>query len=262
MSVVSTSTSADSPSTPTSEPTLFADVPVSVADRDLSDLAVTFREGARVSGKIAFDGAAAPPTPAQLQRMIVNLAGVDTMSVSFSQGSTRPDGQFTTSGYPPGRYFVNVSAPAVSAWTLQSVTLGGRNLDETPLELQTSDVGGLVITFTDHPSELRGTVRTPGASTRTTDPDAMVVVFPANYRDWIDQGMSSRRQRTANAGKGGAFTMTGLPPGDYLIAAVSFEALASPRDPKAFEALARIASRVTLTAGETKSIDLTVGQIR
>ena len=148
-------------------------------------------------------------------------------------------------------------------WTLESTTLGGRNLDESPLELGTSDVGGVVVTFTDHPSEIRGTVHAAStATTATADLDATVVIFPSNYRDWIDHGMSTRRQRTATVGKSGNFTLSGLPPGDYLAAAVNPEAIDNPRDPKTFDALARIASHFALTAGEKKSIDLTVVQIR
>jgi hypothetical protein len=234
-------------------------MPVSVADRDVRDLSVTLRAGARVSGTIVFEGATAP---AVTQRMLAWLSPTSGSSPPSSQGRTTPDGHFTTSGYPPGRYVVVIPS-SVPGWTLKSTTLGGRDLDESPLELGTSDVGGVTVTFTDHPSEIRGTVHAASSATTTTaDLDATVVIFPSNYRDWIDHGMSTRRQRTATVGKSGAFTLSGLPPGDYLAAAVNSDAIDNQRDPKTFDALARIASHVALTAGEKKSIDLTVVQIR
>ncbi|HKW00756.1 MAG TPA: carboxypeptidase-like regulatory domain-containing protein [Vicinamibacterales bacterium] len=249
--------------TPPTGPALFAELPVSVAEHDVRDLPVTLRAGAHVSGRIVFEGSAPPPAPAAIQRMLPILSNIDVSFAASGPGTTTPDGQFTTSGYPPGRYFVNVGAPGMPAWTLQSVTLGGRNLDESPLELGTSDIGGVIVTLTDHPSEIRGTVHAASsASTATTELDATVIVFPSNYRDWIDHGMSGRRQRSATVGRSGTFTLTGLPPGDYLAAAVNPEAIENTRDPKAFDALARVASHFALTAGEKKSIDLTVVQIR
>jgi len=261
---IMSSMAGDAPPTPTlpTEPAVYGEMPVSVADHDIQGLAVTLHTGARVSGKIVFEGAATPPAPAAVQRMLPALSGIDRAAFG-GQGRTAPDGQFTTSGYPPGRYFVLVSAPPTPGWTLESTTLGGRNLDESPLELGASDVGGVVVTFTDHPSEIRGTVHAASsATTATADLDATVVVFPSNYRDWIDHGMSTRRQHTATVGKSGAFTLSGLPPGDYLAAAVNSEAIDNQRDPKMYDALARIASHFALTAGEKKSIDLTVVQIR
>ena len=260
---VMSSMSGDAPTpTPPTEPAVYAEMPVSVADHDIQDLAVMLLAGARVSGKIVFEGAATPPAPAAVQRMLPALSGIDRAAFG-GQGRTTPDGQFTTSGYPPGRYFVLVSAAAMPGWTIESTTLGGRNLDESPLELGTSDVGGVVVTFTDHPSEIRGTVHAASsATTATANLDATVVIFPTNYRDWIDHGMSTRRQRTATVGKGGTFTLSGLPAGDYLAAAVNSDAIDNQRDPKTFDALARIASHFALTAGEKKTIDLTVVQIR
>ena len=166
----SSSSSPDTPPVMPTEPALFAELPLSIADHDVQDLAVTLQTGARVSGKIVFEGAAAPPAPAVIQRMSAMLTSIDGVSVAFSQGRTTPDGQFTTTGYPPGRYVVNVNGPA-PGWTFQSATIGGRNLDETPLELQSSDVGGVVVTFTDHPSEVRGTVHAAtSASPATAEP--------------------------------------------------------------------------------------------
>jgi hypothetical protein len=205
MTIMSSMSGGDLPApTPPTDPPLFAELPVSVAEHDVRDLAVTLRAGAHVSGRIIFEGAAPPPAPAAVQRMLASLSSIEASFAASGPGHTTPDGQFMTSGYPPGRYFVNVGVPGMPAWTLQSVTLGGRNLDESPLELGTSDVGGVIITLTDHPSEIRGTVHAASsATTATAELDATVIVFPSNYRDWIDHGMSSRRQRSATVGKSG-----------------------------------------------------------
>ena len=261
---VMSSMSGDAPTpTPPTEPAVYAEMPVSVADHDIQDLAVMLHAGARVSGKIVFEGAATPPAPAAVQRMLPALSGIDRAAFRVRKDARRQ----TASSRPRAIRLAGTSCssarPAMPGWTLESTTLGGRNLDESPLELGTSDVGGVVVTFTDHPSEIRGTVHAASsATTATANLDATVVIFPTNYRDWIDHGMSTRRQRTATVGKGGTFTLSGLPAGDYLAAAVNSDAIDNQRDPKTFDALARIASHFALTAGEKKTIDLTVVQIR
>src|SRR5262249_26844499 len=42
--------------------TMWAQVPVSVGDQDVTGLGVTLRQGLRASGRIVFEGSAAPPT--------------------------------------------------------------------------------------------------------------------------------------------------------------------------------------------------------
>ncbi|HUL72921.1 MAG TPA: carboxypeptidase-like regulatory domain-containing protein [Vicinamibacterales bacterium] len=246
------------PPVPT-EPTLFAQSPVPVAGRDVEGLAVQLRPGAQVSGRLVFEGTSAPPPAAALLRVAVSLTNIDG-GITINGPRPAPvsaDGQFTTQGYPPGRYFVNASGAGLGAWSLRSVTAGGRNLDDAPLDLQTESVSGLVLTFSDRPTAVSGSVRVAGASA-TADVDATIVAFPSNYAGWIEQGMSGRRTRTASTGKGGGYTIAGLPPGDYVVAAVASEALSTIRDTKFYEALARVGTHVTLADGDRKTLDFTV----
>jgi len=83
-----------------------------------------------------------------------------------------------------------------------------------------------------------------------------VVAFPADYEGWIANGMTARRSRTAVATKKGAFTMTGLPAGDYLLAATDDADMGDPRDPRFLGAIARAATRITIVDGDKKAQDL------
>jgi hypothetical protein len=262
-SMMSSSGDATTPPPVPTDPTLFAQVPVAVGDRDIEGLAVVLRAGARVSGRVVFEGAGAPPQAAAIQRMTASLGAVDGGIIFNGPTPARvsADGQFTTQGYAPGRYFVNASGASLGQWALKSVTLGGRSLDDTPLDLQNDNVSGIVVTFSDRPTTISGTVHLSGAST-TTEVDAVIIAFPSNFTGWIDQGMSNRRTRTANTGKNGAYALTGLPPGDYLIAAVAAENVSTIRDMKFYEALARVGSHVTVAEGEKKSLDFTLNPIR
>ena len=74
------------------------------------------------------------------------------------------------------------------------------------------------------------------------------MLFPADYRTWIDNGMNPRRSRTVRATKPGAFTIPNVPAGDYLVVAVDRSAPADLQDPANVESLSRGATRVTVAA--------------
>ena len=58
---------------PIVEPTLWAEIPVTVADADVTNLAAAFRNGVRVSGRIEFEGEAVRPTPDRMQQITVSI---------------------------------------------------------------------------------------------------------------------------------------------------------------------------------------------
>jgi hypothetical protein len=137
-------------------------------------------------------------------------------------------------------------------WTIKSAILGGRDICDVPLPLESNDVTGLVVTFTDRPSQLSGTVR--NAQGRP-DEDATVLVFPVDGV-WTDLGPSPRRMRSLRASRTGAFGFSGLPAGDYFIIAVNDAVAASWQEPAFLQKLARAATRTSLADGQTASLTL------
>jgi protocatechuate 3,4-dioxygenase beta subunit len=238
-----------------SDLTLWAQSPVTVGDQDVAGVPLVVRPGLRVMGTARFEGMSAQrPTADQLQRMTVSLSPADSRGVvQFpppARGTTT--GQFTTSGYAPGRYYMSASLP-VQGWFLKAVTLGGRDLSETPLELD-SDVSGVAIVFSDQQTTLAGTVRD---TKNPTNVDATVVVFPFDYGTWIASGMSGRRTRSTRTAKSGAFALGSLPPGAYLIVAVTDEPDRDLQDGRYYTALAGLATRLSIAEGEKHTSDLT-----
>ncbi len=114
-----------------------------------------------------------------------------------------------------------------------------------------------MITFTDQTTELSGTV-TNGRNA----PDARtdVVIFPADSQAWKTIGVVARRWRDEHVTKTGTFTISGLPPGDYFVAAVADNAGQDTRDPKFLDTLTRTATRVSLGDGEKKAVNLKSGR--
>jgi hypothetical protein len=238
------------------DPTLWASTSVNVADRDLDGIAVALRAGIRVSGRLQFEGTKTPPGPDQLQRATVMLTSSTETRVfgAVAPGSrVESDGRFHTQGFTPGRYQITASIPAAGAssagWTLKSAMLEGRNLTDDPLALESDDVSGVVITFTDQTTQLVGSVVN---SRGQPDKTAEVIVFPADSQSWRQGVTNARRIRTARASSAGNYELSNLPPGEYFAIAVSDDASGDTQDPKYLESLIGGTTRVTLADGEKK----------
>jgi len=233
-------------------PTLWAAMPLTVSSADVDGLSLTLRTGLRLAGRIVFDGPSPPPTAAEIRTLTIALVPTgDQLRQPLAPGRAGADGRFSTLGYPAGWYLASVSAPN-QTWTLASVTSQGRDVSAAPLNLTDADVDA-IITFTDHPPTLSGTVH---AESGALDPGATVVVFPANYESWIATGASARMGRETRVDMSGAFHVRGLPPGDYFAVALRDEDAGNWSDLKTLAALARAATRVTIGASESRSVEL------
>jgi hypothetical protein len=125
-------------------------------------------------------------------------------------------------------------------WSLQSITANGIDVTDSPIDLSTSSVSNVVITFTDLTQDLRGTVT--GIPQGAEPPG--VVVFPADSNAWKNFGVNPTRMRMTRAsGPGGQFGTGSLPPGDYYMVAIPDEYSGEWQDPAYLELLARAATR-------------------
>jgi hypothetical protein len=245
------------------EPTLWASVPVAVADGNVTGVMVALQTGARLSGRLEFDGTKERPEPQQLLRLPITIEPTERSVIpgpftSIPPGRVDESGAFTTYGVPGGKYLVRVGG-APSGWTLRSVVSAGRDVSDTPIDVGAADVSNIVITFTDRPSRLTGVVR---GSSGAPDPDAMVVIFPVDPASWTDYGLNPRRMRSVRVAKAGTYTLVGLPPGEYYVAAVNDEGFSTWQSQDVLEALSRFASPVRLAEGDARTQDLKTGAVR
>jgi hypothetical protein len=246
------------PAPTSTDPTWWAETPVAVSDGAATELSVTLRPGLRVSGHVVFEGSAPRPTPQRLQQVTVTLGGVDSRtSVPVTAARADADGRFTTGGYPPGRYTMNVSQPGPE-WSLRSIQIGGINALEQPVVLESADVGNVIVTFSDRMQELSGSVQEAAAN---PDERFTVVLFPADHQQWAANGMFGRRAATANTSSTGTFQMRVLLPGDYLVAALPQD-IAVEQTPQFYAAVARVATRVSIGEGEKRSLSIAVSRLR
>ena len=233
---------------------LSVELPVAVGDRDLVDVVVTLRPNPRVSGRVEFDGTAEKPA----FRTLGASLGLDPADGHLERQSfpIDPDGTIPARSVLPGKYFVRVdtrSGVNLGAWTLKSAMLNGRDVSDVALTIDATDVAGLVVTFTDHPPALAGTVRT---AQNAADASAAVLVFPADKALWIDHGSLPRRLRSVRPDRTGAFTVPALPPGEYFAIAIP-EDMGDNWQRQAFLARAAgLATRVTIDDGKNAAVDL------
>jgi Carboxypeptidase regulatory-like domain len=242
-----------------SEPTLWAVLPVAVGETDVSGVNVVLRTGLRISGRVEFDGTAEKPTPEQLQRIFVLIEPVDGQIDRMATPPGRIDarGQFNTSGFATGRYFVRIPGPP-AGWSLKGVFVGDRDVSDVPLELESSDVSDVVVTFTDRSSSISGTVQ---VSERDARDGVAVIVFPADSKLWQETGANPRRMRRMGVSDSGAYVVGSLPPGEYFVAAIR-EVTADWQDPKFLEQLSASAAHVQLDDGEKATQNLRVQEIK
>lgn len=240
------------------EPVLYVSQPVTVADRHVRDLALNLRSGPRVTGRADFDGAAPRPTPAQWRGASLSLEPANGRTDIWSPtGQFTEDGLFATSSLWPGRYLIRVTPPP--GWTFKSATSGGRDISGTPIEIA-AELTDVVITFTDHPDQIQGTVQ---GSSDLSPSEAVVLMFPSDPTAWLDYGRASRKVRTFAPSPTGAFGGPAPPQGDYLLLAVPE---GSPdwldwRNPAFLQRAAAVATRVQVREGQPTTCTLTMTRV-
>jgi hypothetical protein len=241
--------------------TLYARLPVSIGEEGLEGVVVSLAAGPRVMGRVEFDGTAEKPSGTTLTGIRINLDPADGSrlgdpTLAFRAGQPDDNGTFRTFGVPPGQYVLRANAP--TGWTLKGAFLNGRDLSDTPFALESKDLGGVVLTFTDRAASIAGQVR----SGQAADPGAVVIAFPTDASAWISRGAFPRRLRTARAGLDGAYSITALVPGEYYVAAISEASVSDVQDPALLDALTRVARQVRVVEGERRTEHLTTAVVR
>jgi hypothetical protein len=244
---------------PPPEPSLWFASTITVGETDVTGLTVLPRPGFRIGGRLEFAGTKAPPPDDQVLRMQISVTPIGTApAVGGGAGRVIGQNRFATPGRPPGRYLVSVQA-VPAGWSLVAAIANGRDVSDVPLEIDAADVEDVVLKFSDRTTTLSGAVATAGGQ---PDANADVIVFPADHTLWKQFGVTARRSRITRTSRSGAYTIVGLPPGDYFVAAVSSSASADWQAPNFLDALIRSATRVALAEGAERSVDLRTVNLR
>lgn len=223
---------------------------IAVSDAAVTGLVLPAHPALRVSGRVAFAGSRMPG-PADVRQLMVRLAPQCGNADAVDSPGTNADGRFSIDGCLPGRYVVDVVSPGSStgSWAVASITAGGQDLTRVPLDLE-GDVSDLVVTFTDHPAVISGAIR---SSPVLEAPQ--VLIFPADYAMAADTGMLAHRSRLVGVNSS-RFTVSALPPGNYLVAAISASETATWMNRDVIRAIASQATPVVLADRGDVTLDL------
>ena len=243
----------------------WASADVDVNGTDISDVSLILQPPMTMSGRVAFDSASGtPPSDASRVELLLSppagIGGTGMTNSTNYGGLLRPvssrvnaDGTFTLPNITPGTYRLNLppSSQVLSGWWLRSAMYEGRDLLDGPLTVAAGvDLPGVVITFTDRHTEVGGMLQTPAGLAAT---DYSVIVFPADRALRVN---GSRRIRSTRPASDGQYRFTDLPPGDYVVAALTDVDMKDLGDAAFLESVASAGLKLTLSEGEKKKQDL------
>jgi hypothetical protein len=236
----------------TEEYPLWAETEFTVAEQDVSGVVLRFARGAVVSGRVAFRGQAAPPSPSVLRISLLPLRVIEGTASATPSVPPQADGSFRIPDVAPGRYRVRVLG--TGSWSLRSAVLNDRDTLDVPLEVRAGeDVGNLIITLIDRPTEVTGTLFD---QLGRPAPEFSVVVFSTDRAHW--SAAPRRVSGVVRLGSDGRFSVTGLPPGEYYLGVLTDADPSQLTDLAFLEQLATTAIRITLAEGERKVQDVKI----
>jgi hypothetical protein len=235
-------------------------VPVTVGNRDVTDVIVTLKRGVSIKGKFAFD--TPPPTPPSGRGLIGSSVYLEPADGNAALGmlngrATVVGGEttFSVDGLQPGLYTMRFLA----AGRIRSITVDGQDFTNRPLDASSGrDITGIVVTFTDKTARFTGYVRDAQNQLAT---QGNVIIFPAERAQWTAYGFSPRRILSTPIVSNGSFNAMSLPAGEYLAIAVDESHATAWQDPKFFPAAAGLATSVTLEWDGTVTLDLQLRQV-
>jgi hypothetical protein len=133
-----------------------------------------------------------------------------------------------------------------------SAILDGVDVADVPLTVAGQNISGLEIQASDRMGALGGVVK--DAAGRPSSAGG-VIIFPPDDRAWLP---SARRLRAVRPDTSGEFAFTGLPFGDYFVAAVPFVDPLHWSEAASLTKLRATATHITILSSAPQSVTLTV----
>jgi Carboxypeptidase regulatory-like domain len=135
---------------------------------------------------------------------------------------------------------------------MKAVYLDGREITDEPIDVKSDNITGLNVIFTDRVSGLAGSVRDPRGNPAS---NVTVILFPPDERQWLPQ---SRRIMTARTDTAGAYQLSAVPPGEYLITAIEEAEQGEWFDPTFLDEIKGRATKIRIEEGDQRTQDLKV----
>jgi len=223
-----------------------------VSGPDLEGISLVTGGGGSLEGRVTTDtGAPLPSGPSRLQ-VSARPVDPDSSASRFNQdnGRVRDNGSFELTDLA-GAQRLSIG-PLPSGWAVKAIELEGKDYADVPIDVKNGlKIDGVKIVLSNRMPTLRGTLMDDKAQPAS----GSVLLFPDDPAKWSE---GSRLVRTARPDQAGAFEIRNLPAGDYLIVPLEYLQNGSSDDPEFLQGLRDRATKVSLTEGETKGVNLTL----
>jgi hypothetical protein len=229
----------------------FASQFVAVNGADVTGLVVQTSTGSFINGRVTLDGTGSiRPRDVELAPMPVDLDLAPLTGGAPPRAEIYNDWTFEVSGISGPRLLRLTRAPP--GWALKATLLRGSDITDTPVLFGSKEqsLKDVEVVLTDQTAGVSGTV-TDGSERPVIE--CLVVVFAVESGRWHQE---SRFVKSSRPGQDGTFSVRGLPPDEYYVAAIDRVQGNDWQDPAFLEALARRAVRVTLAEAQSLSISL------
>lgn len=226
--------------------TAWASVPASIQGDDVRT-DIQLRPAISIGGTLAVDAGAAPDW-ARVRVQFVVESSATPIGSGMNTVPVTAEGRFTAP-LMPGRYRVAVTVPPADGanWIVKTVQLGSKDVADAAFDVdEGGSVTDAVVTLTQQVAEVSGRMVDERGQAM---PDYFVILYPAN-QDWW--GWRARRILQTRPGHDGTFRFASLPPGDYLLAAVTDVDQNEWFDAEFLKSLIASSIRVSVAAGEKK----------
>jgi hypothetical protein len=238
---------------------LWGVLDVTVTGSDQEGLVLRVAPGLQLDGRVVFNGTI-PGRPDDSSRVNVELSaiGAGLGLASLSRAEVDPQGRLRFRSIAPGSYVLRAALPAsamAAGWALESAMLDGLDISDRPLVVEpgASRLDGLEVTLTDRAAEISGRLIDAGGQPAT---GYAIVIATTDRGFWLP---NARRIRSVQPATDGSFRVSGLPPGEYAIAALLDVHEVDLADPAFLTTLVDLGYIVALDPGDVVRQDLRAG---
>ena len=230
--------------------------PITVTGTTPPPVTLTLEPDIAIATTVTFEGS--PDTPRPARTTVWMRPDPDTEDTGVRETTAVPDDAGGSRlRAPPGRYYLSVQmfendGRPSTQWALDTLTADGAELAADTLTIAPGAAPRLSVVLTDRPTVLTGVMQNAGGQPA---PDYFVVAFSPDRDRWTWQ---SRAIQAVRPDTDGRFVIRGMPPGDYLLAAMTSLDDGEWYDPALLEQLAAAAVPVALSAGATTTQDIRV----
>jgi hypothetical protein len=228
---------------------LWLEMPFSVGDADVNDLALTLQPATPVTGRIVLENGDAAPRPSGRPIRILLARSAERYSSDDRGLQPLPDGSISAR-IRPGRYRP-IADIRGTGYALKTTLVNGVDIGDGPLVVGAEPLANVEFVLARSATILRGTLLDAAGQ---PVPQARVAVFPADRQRWFRINDSNRGDvLEATAGR---YEFTWLPEGEYYV--VATETARGPLTPNVLDSLVADATRIVLRNGQPVTLNLVV----